>query len=513
MEAEKLTERLCQSLYDADPVGVSDELVRLARINAPWPDILCGVGAYAAQYRVTDWFSVHWLCSLVASYLIAERVADPLEKLFPFIQGVWLLSGSGESSFLGFKGLAAGRKAQRLKIPKPQVPLPACSAESVSDRFLAAFRQQQTEDCQAILVGAWRAARSRGQIKEMILRAATDQFAMTGHPLIQAVRVFRLLDRTDWRYADWHLACMIPPMLGALTAIDEFPSIPTDDEARINRWLAIGEKSIPRAEARGLRPRSLERGDSFLAYDLKGVVATLLYGSPQETIDTIASLLDQGVSAGAVCHYITLAMSQRILNVPRPDTRDPSERNGWAFYMGQPQHVMTAIEPLREVLASHPSPATFKGLFQEALFLNSIKHREQASPHPDFAPVTLTEEEASTGAEELLERLRAAINQEKGGLAAALTAGYLRAGHEAERVRDLFLDVQRHGFSPFTIPEHDSHGIKFIQSVVDEYEVLPPAPPVASRLLIAAAKVIAGFTRKDHTLMNHLREALKKRKA
>lgn len=370
----------------------------------------------------------------------------------------------GQASTLALVQLLEITCRPSIRKPARPVPAPVDPGEDVlaaGERLQALVESEDAAGAEALVRGALARGWGRAVLEPWLLRLCSEHFLDFGHMTIYTTKVFELLDRAGWAWAD----PILPTLVHAITLGTREDLLPA--WAGTRRRLQIVQADLPRWSAMARPPRpGWERADDAGPWALRDAV---LDGSPADAFNAVRSALETGVPLERIADGLVLAASERILRFDRAIARSNENQNDWLDV----SHLLTFASAVRAAVARTQDPARLRLLFQSAHFT----HRAGAldGPRQTWSP----------RADADLAQLQAAVESKDVEGALGLTAGLLAQPDGLARLEDGLLALAFD--DPATRGIVVAHVIKTLVVALDETRRTGDATPLLATVRFAAA--------------------------
>lgn len=317
-------------LRDRRMPRVARDVARMLQAGVASAELLMFAVCYDAEYA--EYGSTHAL-PVAADLLGLLADFDGMTATLPIMQAM---------------EQAAEDSVRREPRPVP-APIDPGGERDIGVRLCRLVEAEDLTTAEALLRGAIRGGATRGDVEPWFFRLVCGHFLGFGHSTIYVVKVFDLLDRTDWKHAELVLSALLYS-IGTSTREDTLPTM---------TWL--GELL---AEWGGEFGEYL--ANSVTDWDRDEFVELVLSGKRQDVAHGLRDALVAGVAPSQLVDAISLAAAHRMLRFDVAIDGDPTVREGWLDLT----HGLTFAQATRVALSRYREPSVLRLLFFAAHFVN-----------------------------------------------------------------------------------------------------------------------------------------------
>jgi hypothetical protein len=345
---------------------------------------------------------------------------------------------------------------------------------------LAAFREAMDQwDVEAadVAVAALARSASANELFDVFARYGCRDFRSIGHKAIYVANAFRTLQCIGWRFAE--------PVLRSLAyALLNHTGEPNPATANLFADVAWArtQAQLPKFNRQWLSGQT----DAARTQEL---LASLRSDSPEQAVDRVATMVQQGVHPQSVSDALYLSAAEMLGQQP-----------GIVAL-----HAATSTNALQYAFLHAKSPKVRQAvLLQNAAFIpyfrQAMQARGQVATATIDAHLAVIPQDQSSGrlSSEQLQVIFDAISSNR-TTAAEEMFQYLSSGGPAESV---IQSARRLVF----LKGNDSHDYKFSSAVLEDYYNL--SPQFRPTYLAAAAYLLPGNGDRDNGLVNRIKQAL-----
>ncbi len=493
--------RLEERILIRDQVGASEAFYDLVRAERPLPELLRETVRIHAPYTHVPYHqrldggvvkfvnNDHCLLSARASLRLMRMVPAELAYL-PLAQTIWYIP-TGLDPWNQLLGKSPGHYVRLYQIdvteaPPPQVHWPdqeplylEGSIDERLNAWLTLVQRGEVIAAYRAFLGLLEDTPHRRRVLAQLMfaglidvqdRMLFNRSYTTGHKSYRARATVELGEAVGWENAHSIVYAGVP------------------DIAVGPRWYSTYEMACNvTATLLDGRDAELMRNHAPLTRaEARATVDVLLTGREPAHIEQIVALLKAGKGPRQILDVIQLAAAQVVLETGQPNN------------FSMPQHGYEYTNTLRWFYDTFEHPHQLKLLFVAASFINQAAHHQANTP--GNGPVTVRAPRGAAGLSPsvLLQRLDEALVALNDDESVALTAAYIRAGHDrAPLVTTLAVAASKFG--------NDPHNQEIGLCLLEDY--LHSTAPGREVLLLACARHTAGHRKYGDPLEAYRRYA------
>jgi hypothetical protein len=499
--------RLEERVLERDQLGASDVFYDLVRSGRPLTEILRETVRIHAPYthvpyhqRIDNGFvrfvnNDHCLLSARASLRLQEFVPDHL-RFLPMAQTIWYVP-TGLDPWNQLLGYAPGHYGRRTYKPErhPTVPRPSVHWEDQEplhldgpfeerlNHWLTLVQYGHVIESYRVFLGLFEERQQRRRLLSHLVfaglidvqdRMLYNRSYTTGHKGYRARATVELGDAIGWDQAHHILYAGVPDMavgprwhsLYEMACQIAWTQLARDEEKP--------ESSLDPSPALAPERHLLDNVQPLTPDETREFIHAITQEPEPAYIDAITSLLLAGKDPRHILDTIQIASAGVVLEVGQPAN------------FSMPHHGYEYTNTVRWFYDTFDHPLRLRLLYVAGAFINQCARWVRATPGNGAADTRVPREAGSLAADDLLQRLDAAMLALKPPESVAWTRAYLEGGYDRKPlVRTLALGALKQG--------NDPHNQEIGLCLLEDY--LHSTAHDREQLLLASAQFIAGHVK------------------
>ncbi|HYH12655.1 MAG TPA: hypothetical protein VD789_09910, partial [Thermomicrobiales bacterium] len=457
--------RLRDGLEQSIGLVIAKNVLALLDTDVPPADIIAIGGEFGARYREAGWRSGLTILTAMGNVLPDLAQGDHMLGLY--------------HGMVNIARESAGQPPRHLLDPLPGHGI---RLERLKSWFRQFLEVRDSDGAERVLQTAVRQGASPSELADMLATAATDHaFLDGGHTLDFVNKACEMLDLIGWQHAGTILPSLTP-VIARSTRSEELNAWrnPVDLISLLRPVFARIDQLADKANGTG----------SWHARD--DLIDTLLGDDAVAIVDALTAALESGAPPVKVSQALVYAAALRVARF-----HTSNEFNDWNTVL----HTFTYVNATHQLMRRAPSAELLRGVYHGAMSLYLDRFLNMpAARLPEQRVSALAE--LPTGADELLARLRDAMDREQQvELSGQLAWRYLALGHDPAQLIATLGHLLLREDAAF-------HTYQMYEAGIALYRELAPADPDrANRTLVAVARYLAAHAPTSRAMFQTARTA------